>query len=264
MFRCLSTAATGMVAQQRNLDVIANNLANVNTTGFKSMHAEFQDLVYQTYKSSGAQTGASSTEPISVQVGMGNQVCGNRDPISRKVLLNRPRSPLNLSISGEGFFQITGPDGKTAYTRDGSFTQDANGQMVTSDGYPLADDITIPNGATDVTISSTGVVTANIPGQTDPKQLGQITLAMFANPGGLTREGNNLYKAGGASGTPVVGNPGSDTGAGSIQSQYLETSNVSVVDEMTRMITAQRAYELNSKAVSTADDMLSVINNLKK
>lgn len=251
-----------MVAQQLNLDTISNNLANVNTTGFKSQRAEFQDMVYQTFRSSGASSGGSTSAPLALQVGLGSRFSANSVNNSQGPL-NSTGNPTDLAIQGEGFFQVQRPDGSTAYTRDGSFKRDADGILVTSDGYHLLPEITIPEGATSVSISPTGAVSAVLPGQNDPQSLGQITIATFTNPSGLTRIGQNLYTSGGASGDPKVGNPG-DTGAGTVQSGFLEGSNVQVVDEMVRMITAQRSYEINSKAIQTADDMLNTINGLKR
>ncbi len=262
MIRSLTTAATGMVAQQLNLDTISNNLANVNTTGYKSQRAEFQDMVYQTFRSSGAASGSSTSAPLAMQVGLGSRFSANSINNAQGPLSNTG-SPLDMAIQGNGFFQVQMPDGTTAYTRDGSFKQDANGLVVTSDGYHLIPEITIPTGASSVSISAGGAVSAVLAGQNEPTSLGQITTATFTNPGGLTRIGQNLYQSGGASGDPKVGNPG-DAGSGSVQSGFLEGSNVQVVEEMVRMITAQRSYEINSKAIQTADEMLQTINGIKR
>lgn len=262
MMRALSTAGTGMIAQQSNLDVIANNLANVNTTGFKAQRAEFQDLMYQTVKSSGAASGGSSTFPQSQQVGLGSSFTMNSTSFLQGAAINTGNWA-DIMVVGEGFFQVELPDGTTAYTRDGSFKLDANGLLVTSDGYPVVPNVTIPLGATQVTVGATGVVTARLPGQDDPQELETLQLAVFPNAAGLTRIGKNLYQAGGASGQPQTGNPG-ENGAGTLQSGYLEGSNVQIVEEMVKMILAQRAYEINSKAIQTADDMLAVLNNLKR
>jgi flagellar basal-body rod protein FlgG len=255
MMRALTTAGTGMVAQQFNLDTISNNLANVNTTGYKHQRAEFEDLMYQTYKGSSQNSGA-------VQVGLGTAFAATGSDFSEGAL-QPTTNPLDMAIVGNGFFQVQKPDGSVAYTRDGSFKQDANGQLVTSAGYPLDPPITIPTNATSVTVSPTGVVSASIPGQAEAQEVGQIQIALFSNPAGLTRLGENLYQAGGASGDAQLNNPGS-TGTGEIKSGYLEGSNVQVVDEMVKMIMAQRAYEINSKAIQTSDEMLSTINNLKR
>jgi flagellar basal-body rod protein FlgG len=262
MMRALSTAGTGMVAQQMNLDVIANNLANVNTTGFKSQRAEFQDMVYQTLRASGAAAGGASTTPEAAMVGLGSRFSASAASFATGAFQNTG-NPLDVAIAGDGFFQIEMPDGSTAYTRDGSFKVDANGLVVTSDGYPLVPNLTVPVGASRPTISPTGQVTVTIPGQEEPSELGTIELAVFPNPAGLTRIGQNLYRAGGASGTATAAEPGQQ-GAGTLQQSMVEASNVQIVEEMVRMITAQRAYEINSKAVQTADDMLGILNNLKR
>ncbi len=251
-----------MTAQQLNLDTIANNLANVNTIGFKSMRAEFQDMVYQTFRSSGAVNSGSINAPLAMQVGLGSRFSANSVNAGQGPL-NATGTPLDLAIQGEGFFQIQRPDGTTAYTRDGSFKRDATGVLVTSDGYHVLPEITIPEGATAISISQTGAVSAILPGQNEPQSLGQIQIATFTNASGLTRVGQNLYLAGGGSGDPKLSNPG-DAGSGTVQSGFLEGSNVQVVEEMVRMITAQRSYELNSKAIQTADEMLNTINGLKR
>ena len=261
MMRSLNTAGTGMVAQQLNLDTISNNLANVNTTGFKAQTAEFQDLIYQTYRLSGASAGANASQPVSMQVGLGTMFSSTATDFSNGPLQST-NNPLNLAITGEGFFKVQLPNGSEAYTRDGSFTTDQNGNLVTGDGYTVSPNITIPAGATQVTIAQNGTVSCLKPGQNQPQQLGQIKLYMFSNPGGLTRLGQNLYAPGGASGDATETDPG-DNGAGQIQSGFLEGSNVQIVSEMIHMITAQRAYEINSKAVQTADDMLSTLNAMK-
>jgi len=261
MMRSLTTAATGMVAQQTNLDVIANNLSNVNTTAFKGQRAEFQDLMYQTYRSSGVSTGASTLAPNPTQVGLGSTFVATASNFSPGVIENTS-SPLDVAISGEGFFQIQRPDG-IAYTRDGSFRKDANGLLCTADGYPVVPEITVPTGATAINISGEGVVSAIVPGSNDPQQLGTLELATFANPGGLTRSGQNLYLKGGASGEPTTGTPGQN-GIGTLLESHLEGSNVQVVEEMVKMIAAQRAYEINSKAIQTADEMLQTTNQLKR
>ncbi len=251
-----------MVAQQMNLDVISNNLANVNTTAFKGQRAEFQDLIYQTFSSSGAGSGANSQLPQATQVGLGSQFSASATSFSLGSLTNTG-NPMDLAINGEGFFRVQLPSGDIGYTRDGSFKTDSNGLVVTSDGYQLEPGITIPNGATALTISKTGLVSAKLAGNDDPVEIGQITVSLFTNPAGLTRAGQNLFLAGGSSGEEIEVNPGAD-GAGSLQQSCLEGSNVSVVEEMVKMITAQRAYEINSKAIQTSDDMLSVLNSLKR
>ena len=262
MMRALNTAATGMVAQQYNLDTIANNLANVNTTAFKQQRAEFQDLVYQTFRASGANSGGSARTPQAAQIGLGSRFAATSTSFSMGTI-ESSGEPMHMAISGQGFFQIAMPDGSTAYTRDGSFNIDATGQMVTVDGYLLEPNIVIPESAIAVSISASGNVTAVLPGQDDPSQLGDIQLTMFPNPAGLTRMGQNLYRAGGGSGAPINVTPG-EQGSGTVSQYFLEGSNVQIVEEMVRMIIAQRAYEINSKAIQTADDMLGILNNLKR
>lgn len=261
MLRSLTSAGTGMVAQQMNLDTIANNLANVNTTGFKAQRAEFQDLMYQTYRASNASSGGLG-QPVAMQIGLGSQFASTNTNFA-------PGGPqqtgnaTDVMILGEGFFQVTMPDGTNAYTRDGSFKLDSDGSMVTSNGYKLAGDIKIETGSTAITIGPDGTIMAKLPGANDPTEVGKIEIVIFPNAGGLSRAGENLYTAGGASGDPQTVTPGTG-GSGRLQGGALETSNVQVVEEMVRMITAQRAYEINSKAIQTADDMLSQLNQLKR
>lgn len=262
MLRSLNTSATGMVAQQFNLDVISNNLANVNTTGFKHQRAEFHDLVYQTVQAAGTSVGQNFKTPTGVQFGLGSMVSATANDLAQGASM-ATGNPLDLMIVGEGYFRVLKPDGSFGYTRDGSFKKDQTGLLVNSNGYPLVPQITIPEGATQVTIGQDGTVEAMIPGSSTPTRLEQITLAMFANPAGLTRIGENLWIESAASGTPNLVAGGVD-GAGTISSGYLEGSNVSVVEEMVRMITAQRAYEINSKAIQTSDDMLQILNTLKR
>lgn len=261
MMRSLWTAGSGMIAQQANIDVISNNLANVSTTGFKKMRAEFQDLIYQTMRQAGATTGPDNMLPTGVQMGLGTkQVATQR--IFTMGNLESTGNPLDIAIQGEGFFQITLPDGTLGYTRDGSFKKDSQGRMCTSEGYFLEPLITIPTNATEVTISAEGIVSATIPNQTATQNLGQIQIARFVNPSGLDSIGSNLFKETDASGAPTVTNPNTD-GAGSLVQKYLEMSNVQVVEEMVNMIVGQRAYEINSKAVTTSDQMLQTANNMK-
>jgi len=262
MTRSLNAAGTGMVAQQYNLDTIANNLANVNTTSFKQQRAEFTDIFYQTFKASGTGNGGSAQQPITLQVGLGAKFSASSTNFANGPLQSTG-SPLDFAINGDGFFQVELPSGRLGYTRDGSFKRDVNGLLVTSDGYALQPAITIPAGSSAISVSEGGVVSAILPGQTEPQEVGTITLALFANPAGLTRVGQNLYEAGGASGDPQLVNP-AEEGAGRLQSGFLEGSNVQVVEEMVRMILAQRAYEINSKAIISADEMLSILNNLKR
>lgn len=262
MMRSLNTAGTGMVAQQYNLDVIANNLANINTTSFKQQRAEFQDLMYQTFRASGVTTGNTSVNPVALQVGLGSAFSSNAINFGAGPL-QATGNPLDVAINGDGFFQVQKPDGQIAYTRDGSFKRDANGLLVTSQGYAVLPEITIPAGATAINIGSNGAVSAILAGTNEPTVLGQLQVATFSNPAGMTRIGMNLYMPGGASGEASISNPG-ENGAGDLTSQFLEGSNVQVVEEMVRMIMAQRAYEINSKAIQTADDMLGQLNQLKR
>lgn len=262
MMRALTTSGAGMIAQQYNLDTIANNLANVNTTAFKGQRTEFQDLMYQTLRASGTLNEGSASQPGSVQIGLGVRFSGQSISFNQGAL-QATSNPLDLSISGSGFFQVELPDGRTAYTRDGSFRVDANGVLVTGDGYPLVPNVTLAAGSRSISISQSGIVSAVPPGASEPEEITTITLATFPNEAGLTRIGQNLYEAGGASGDPSVVNPGQQ-GAGTIQSGFLEGSNVQIVEEMVRMIMAQRCYEINSKGVMTADEMLSTLNSLKR
>ena len=251
-----------MISQQMNLDTIANNLANVNTTAFKEQRAQFQDLVYQTFRASGANGGGSSNAPQAAQIGLGSRFASSATNFSLGTFQPSGDS-LHMAINGDGFFQVTLPDGSIAYTRDGSFAADSEGQVVTADGYLLEPNIIVPTGANAVSISQTGVVSAVLAGQNEPTTIGNIQLVVFPNPAGLTRMGQNLYRAGGGSGSPSTVTPG-DQGAGTINQYFLEGSNVQVVEEMVNMIVAQRAYEINSKAIQTADDMLGTLNNLKR
>lgn len=262
MMRSLWTAGSGMVAQQANVDVIANNLANVNTTGFKKVRTDFQDLIYQAVRQAGATTGPDNMLPTGVQMGHGVRQVATQHIFTEGNFQSTGNS-LDVAIQGDGFFQITKPDGTIAYTRDGTLKKDGQGRIVTSEGYFLEPAITIPSTATELTISAEGLVSATIPGQTTTQDIGQIQLVRFVNPAGLDSIGGNLYKETAASGAPVVGNPGTD-GAGTLVQQYLEMSNVQVVEEMVNMIVAQRAYEINAKAVTTSDEMLSTANTMKR
>jgi flagellar basal-body rod protein FlgG len=250
-----------MQAQQTNLDTISNNLANANTTAFKTQRAMFADLLYQTHSTSSLSSGTNGGTPIPVQIGLGVQWEGNMSDFTQGTLA-QTNNPLNMAISGNGFFQVTGPDGNPAYTRDGTFQVNSSGLLETAQGYLLTPNVQIPPTAINVSINSAGLVTAVTPGSSAPTQVAQIQISTFANPGGLTRIGQNLYQPGGNSGEAQEVTPGT-TGAGTISSGYIESSNVQVVDEMVNMITAQRAYEINSKAIQTADQMLQVANQLK-
>lgn len=261
MIRSLETAASGMLVQQRNLDVIANNLSNVNTTGYKASRAEFQDLMYQTIRLAGAQQGGGAILPASQQVGMGAKFISSATSFAPGAL-QASDSPYDIAINGDGFFAITLPDGTKAFSRDGSFKLSAEGKLVTSDGYTVGD-ITIPTDALTVTIAANGTVSAKISGQSQSQVLGAISLYNFANPAGLERMGKNLYTQTAASGDAVESEPGTN-GTGLLEQGFLEGSNVQMVEEMVRMILAQRAYEVNSKAIQAADEMLGATNNLRR
>ncbi len=262
MIRALYTAASGMTAQQLNLDTIANNLANSSTAGFRQRQLQFQDMIYQNLVTPGA---AQSQQTVSagLQIGLGTKSAAT-EIIMTQGDLNNTSNPLDLAIQGTGFFQVTRPDGTIAYTRAGSFHRNNQGTMVTSDGDPLVPNITIPPNATSVTITQYGVVNATLPAQQNPTQLGQIQLATFANPEGLESIGSNLFRATLSSGDPVQGVPGGTEGLGSLQQGYLENSNVDVVTEFVQMVLAQRAYESNSKVIRAADDMYSQVNNMAR
>lgn len=262
MIRSLSIAASGMAAQQLNIDVIANNLANVNTAGFKKSRADFQDILYQNVRAAGTQESQGSMVPTGIQIGLGTRAAGTQK-IYTAGDVKSSDNPLDVAIEGNGFFQIQMPDGSTAYTRDGSFKLDDRGRLVTSDGYPLSPEITIEADATGISIASDGTVSVTKSGSTTAEQKGQIQLAKFLNPAGLSSKGRNLAVATAASGQPIVESAGVN-GMGTVAQRYLEVSNVQVVDEMVNMITAQRAYEVNSKAIQTSDDMLNIANGLKR
>ena len=260
--RALSTAATGMAAQQLNVEVISNNIANMNTVGFKRQRAEFQDLLYQDLERAGAQSSSNgNTVPTGIQVGAGVKT-GTVYRIMDEGSMTQTGNQLDLAINGRGYFQVTMPDGSTAYTRAGNLSMNQDGQLVTSDGYLVQPAITIPTNATGITVSQTGQVQVNVPGQTTPQAVGQLTIANFTNEAGLEAMGQNLFTVSGSSGAATTGNPG-DPGFGTLMQGYTESSNVDAVTEITSLITAQRAYEMNSKVVSTADQMLSTTNQMK-
>ncbi len=257
MIRSLYVAATGLQAQQINMDVIANNLANVNTTGFKSGRTVFQDLLYQNLTQPGAQSSQTTLYPSGLQLGTGVA------PVATERLftegnLTQTGNPLDVAINGNGFFQILKPDGTIAYTRDGTFQLNNQGQLVNSSGYPLQPAITIPASAQNVTIGNDGTVSVTLPGQAAAQQVGTIQLASFINPAGLQSIGGNLYLQTGSSGSPNTGQP-TLNGLGSVQQGYLEASNVNVVSALVDMISTQRAYEINSKAVQASDQMLQYV-----
>jgi flagellar basal-body rod protein FlgG len=260
MFRSLWISKTGMESQQTQLDHISNNLANVATSGYKRAHAQFEDMMYQTLRQSGAASSEQTQLPTGLQVGLGTRAVASARNFSQGNLQQSGGS-LDVAINGNGFFQISLPDGGTAYTRDGSFKRDAQGQMVTNNGYLVQPGITIPANAQSVTVAADGTVSVTLPGQATPQTVGQLQLASFVNPGGLEPRGSNLFGETASSGTPSNGAPGS-TGLGSLQHGFLETSNVNVVEELVAMIQTQRAYELNSKAISTSDQMLQRLAQL--
>lgn len=262
MIRALWTAASGMQSQQLNIDVIANNLANVNTTGFKKSRADFQDLMYQNLKTTGAPSTNSTQIPSGIQVGLGSKAAAV-NKIFTAGNIAQTGNDLDLAIEGDGFFQVQQPDGTTAYTRAGSFKKDNQGRMVTSDGYPVLPEIIIPNNATKVTIGNDGTVSVMQAGQTVPTSVGTLQLATFSNPSGLSSIGHNLYQQSDSSGNATTGTAGQN-GIGTISQGALEMSNVSVMEEMVNMIMSQRAYETNSKAVQAADEMLQQANNLRR
>ncbi len=262
MMRALSTAGTGMMAQQHNLDTIANNLANVNTTGFKQQRAEFQDLMYETFRSAGSATGRTFTAPISLQIGMGTSFTATAPNMSQGSPI-QTSNPTDMMITGNGFFQVQRPDGSLSYTRDGSFRRDATGNLVTTDGYPVEPAVNIPADASNVSISADGRVTGIKGTNPESVEFGTVKVFVFTNPAGLDRVGGNLYRQTSASGNAESKTPGAE-GAGMIRGGYVESSNVQVVEEMVKMITAQRAYEINSKAITTADEMLNTVNALKR
>jgi len=261
VIRALYTAASGMNAQQANIDNVAHNLANVNTTGFKKGRVEFEDLVYQQITAPGSPTSQESTAPIGLDAGLGSRVVATARNFSSGNLRNT-NSPLDMAIEGAGFFQISLPGGETGYTRAGTMHVNGEGQVVTNEGYQLEPAITIPANATSVTISNDGIVSAATPG-TPPQQIGTIELAHFQNPAGLEARGGNVFVVSNASGDPITGVPGSD-GLGTIAQGFLEDSNVSVVEEMVNMILGQRAYEASSKVIRAADEMLQQVNNLAR
>lgn len=262
MMRSMWTAASGMQGQQFNIDTIANNLANVNTTGFKKSRVDFQDLLYQSLRYAGTPVTDGAQIPTGIQMGHGVRPVATQK-IFTQGTFRQTDNPLDLVIENDGFFQVLLPNGEIAYTRDGAFKQDGSGRIVTSDGFFLEPEIVIPEDAVQVTVGADGTVTVTRPGDPDPQFIGQIELARFVNPAGLQSWGRNLYMATASSGVPVVGTAGLD-GFGLIAQGYLEMSNVQVVEEMVNMITSQRAYETNSKAIQASDDMLHTANNLRR
>ncbi len=261
MIRALYSAASGMTAQQMNVDNIAHNLANANTTGFKMRRTQFQDLLYQNYIQPGASAGAQTTVPSGLQLGLGTRPASNEIIFSQGNFV-ATENPMDLVIQGRGFFQVRRASGELAFTRAGNFHVDRDGNMVTADGDPLEPQITIPPDAQSVTIAADGTVSFQQTGQTAAQVAGQIQLANFSNPAGLNSIGRNLYAPTDASGDPVLGTPGGQEGLGSLLQGYVEQSNVSVVEEFINLIVSQRAYEANSKVVKAADEMYQQVNGL--
>lgn len=260
MFTALYTAKSGMTVQQTNIDLHSHNLSNVSTTGFKRNFANVEDLAYQNYRQVGAAATEQNQLPTGLHMGLGARTVS----ISRNFeqgSLQESKNPLDVAINGNGFFEVTMPDGTIGYTRDGSFKVDAQGRMVTSSGLPVANGITVPPNATSLTVSADGTVSALIPGNTQPQPLGTLAMSGFVNPAGLEPIGQNLYKESAASGQPQQGTPGTN-GLGILKQGFLESSNVNVVEELVNMIQTQRAYEMNSKAISTTDQMLAKLSQL--
>jgi flagellar basal-body rod protein FlgG len=260
MIRSLWIAKTGLDAQQTNLDVISNNLANAATTGYKRIKPMFEDLLYQTVRAAGGPTGGQAQAPSGLQVGTGVRA-GSAERMFSQGALTQTGNPLDVAINGMGFFQVTLPDGQTAYTRDGNFSKDAQGQLVTQSGFVVAPGITIPANATAITISETGQVAVNLPGQVALNVVGEIPVVRFANSGGLASIGGNLLVETAASGAPVPGVAGTD-GAGNLRQSYVEASNVNVSEELVSLIQAQRAYEINTRAIKASDEMLQRLGQL--
>lgn len=261
MLRALWTAASGMTTQQTNIDNIANNLANVNTAGFKKTRLNFEDLLYQEIRPAGAATAAGISHPTGIQIGLGSMVVA-AEKIFSQGNFQQTGNPLDLTVEGDGFFQVTLPDGSIGYTRSGSFKLDGNGNVVTPEGYLLEPAISVPENALEIVVGSDGTVSVTLPGEQQPSEVGNIEVARFINPAGLKTIGRNIFIPTGASGEATTGTPGED-GLGTVAQGILEMSNVNVVEEMVNMITGQRAYEINAKAIQTGDQMLQIVNNLK-
>ncbi|HWR36695.1 MAG TPA: flagellar basal-body rod protein FlgG [Clostridia bacterium] len=261
MFRALYTAASGMVAQQLNLDNIANNLSNASTAGFRRRRLQFQDLMYQNMVMPGSAATQQTTVAAGLQIGLGTRAIAS-EMIQTQGDFNTTNNPFDLTIKGQGFFQVRLTNGEVGYTRSGTFHPDAQGNIVTADGDPLDPAITIPPDALSVTIGADGTVTVTQPGQSAAQQVGNIQLAMFTNPGGLNSVGKNLFMPTSASGDAIIGTPGGSEGLGSIEQFVLEQSNVNVVEEFIAMILAQRSYEANSRVVRAADEMFQQLNSL--
>jgi len=260
--RSLDIAGTGMQAQQTNVEVISNNIANMTTTGYKRQRPEFQDLIYQNLRRVGSNSSDTGTiVPSGAQVGLGVKTAAIYR-INEQGNLQQTSNTLDMAVQGAGYFQVTLPDGETAYTRDGTFGLSADGVIVTADGYTVLPGLTIPTAATSVTINTSGQLQVTLQGQTAPTTVGQLQLATFPNDAGLAAQGDNLLLQTAASGAPVTGNPAT-TGFGTVMQGFVETSNVNVVTEITNLITAQRAYEMNSQVITASDNMLSTLTNLR-
>ncbi|HVN25577.1 MAG TPA: flagellar basal-body rod protein FlgG [Syntrophorhabdales bacterium] len=262
MIRSLWTAATGMATQQKHLDVISNNIANVNTNGYKRSRADFQELMYQNLRMAGVRSEQGNQVPTGIQIGLGSMLASVQKLFTQGDY-QQTQNSLDLAVEGIGFFQITLPTGDKAYTRSGSFKTDSQGRVVTADGYLFEPALTIPQGATAISIEVDGTVSVTLQGQPKPQQIGKIELATFQNQAGLAAIGKNLFVETDASGTPIVGSPNLN-GFGSIRQGYLEMSNVDIVQEMVDLIIAERAYEVNSKAIQAANDMLQIANNVRR
>ncbi len=262
MIRALWSAASGMLAQELNIDTISNNLANVNTAGFKRSRVDFQDLMYQSIRTVGATSAGGTQIPTGIQVGHGSRPVATQKIFSQGDF-QQTEAPLDMVIEGDGFFQVLLGDGTTAYTRAGAFKQDGQGRVVTSDGFLLQPSINIPSTATDISIGSDGTVEIMLPDTNVPQQVGTVQLAKFANPAGLENMGRNLFVETTSSGQAIIGNPG-ENGFGTLAQGVLEMSNVKLVEEMVNLIVAQRAYEISSKSIQAADEMLGIANNLKR
>lgn len=259
MFSSLWVAKTGLDAQQTRMDVISNNLANANTTGYKSARASFQDLVYQNLRQPGGQTTEQTQAPAGLMLGTGVRVVGS-EKLFTQGNIEQTGNSLDVAVQGRGFLQVTMPDGSIAYTRDGSLHMDQNGQLVTANGYAVDPAVSIPANAQSITIGSDGTISVSVPGQAATQQIGTVQLADFINPAGLQPNGDNLYLETASSGSPQIGQPGLN-GLGTLAQGALESSNVNVVEQMVNMIETQRTYEMNSKAVSAADSMLQFLTN---
>jgi len=262
MFRSLNIGATGMLAQQLNVETISNNIANLSTTGFKRSRPEFQDLLYQNERRVGsASSDAGTTVPSGIQIGLGVKTAAvYRDHTQGNLLPTQ--NPLDLAIQGIGFFQVTLPNNEIAYTRAGSFQLDQNSRLVTADGYEVRPGFTVPQAATSITVNTSGQILVTVAGTIDPQNIGQLQITQFPNPPGLQAIGNNLFSETTASGQPIDGSPGTSN-FGTILQGFLETSNVNVVNEITNLITAQRAYEMNSRVIETSDQMLSTLTQIR-